>query len=145
MGTHERVERFEQLQHGAQALGRLKPAEVRCLVLKAQGFTYKEICEKTGFSYTKVDRCLKEGRSAFAARLAGIEAGDECARVAPVLSALVDGEATAEQIASVRPHLRTCLACRARLVEYRDAPARVAALVPVAAFAAGGGWRPARR
>ena len=57
--------------------------------------------------------------------------------MAPVLSALVDGEATAEQIASVRPHLRTCLACRARLVEYRDAPARVAALVPVAAFAAG--------
>ena len=95
MGTHERVERFERLQHGAQALGRLKPQEVRCLVLKAQGYTYNEICAETGFSYTKVDRCLKEGRSAFAARLAGIDAGDECGRVAPLLSALADGEATA--------------------------------------------------
>ncbi len=139
MSTHERVERFEQLQLGAQALRRLKPQEVRCLVLKAQGYTYKEICAETGWSYTKVDRCLKEGRSAFAARLAGIEAGDECGRVAPILSALVDGEATAEQIAEARPHLRTCLACRARLVEYRAAPARVAALVPPAAFAAAGG------
>ena len=94
MSTHERVERFEQLQVGAQALGRLKPQEIRCLVLRAHGYTYNEICEETGFSYTKVDRCLKEGRRAFAARLAGIEAGDECDRLAPVLSTLVDGEAT---------------------------------------------------
>ena len=139
MSPHERVERFERLQHGAQALDRLKPQEVRCLVLRAQGYTYKEICAETGWTYTKVDRCLKEGRSAFAARVAGIEAGDECGRVAPILSALVDGEATPEQLAAIRPHLRTCLACRARLVEYRAAPARVAVLVPPAAFEASGG------
>ena len=135
--THERAERLERLRLGAQALGRLKPQEVRCLVLKAQGYTYNEICERTGFSYTKVDRCLKEGRSAFAARLAGIESGDECARIAPLLSALADGEATPEDIAQARPHLRGCLPCRARLREYRAVPSRVAALAPPAAVAAG--------
>ena len=88
-----------------------------------------------------MDRCLKEGRSAFVARLAGIESGDECTRIAPVLSALADGEATAEDIAQARPHLRSCLPCRARLREYRAVPSRVAALVPPAALAAA----PARR
>ena len=38
----------------------------------------------------------------------------------------------------LRPHLKTCLACRAKLREYRDAPARVAALFPPVALAAGG-------
>ena len=136
--THERVESFERLRLGAQALRRLKPQEVRCLLLRAEGYSYREICETTGFSYTKVDRCLKEGRRAFTARLAGIEAGDECTRLAPVLSALADGEATPEQLAQARPHLRSCLSCRATLREYRAAPARVAALVPPAALVTGG-------
>lgn len=134
--THERVERFERLRVGAQALGRLKPQEVRCLLLRAEGYSYNEICERTGFSYTKVDRSLKEGRRAFTSRLAGIESGDECGRIAPLLSVVADGEATAAQLAEARPHLRTCLACRARLREYRAAPSRVAALVPPAALAA---------
>jgi hypothetical protein len=69
-------------------------------------------------------------------RLAGIEGGVECAAFAPLLSALVDGEATAEQLARLRPHMKTCLSCRARLKEFRAAPARVAALVPPAALVA---------
>lgn len=73
---------------------------------------------------------MAEGRKAFAARLAGIETGAECERLAPILSAVVDGEASAEGLALLRPHLRTCLACRARLREYREVPARVAAIAP---------------
>ena len=69
-------------------------------------------------------------------RLAGIEGGVECAAFAPLLSALVDGEASAEQLARLRPHMKTCLSCRARLKEFRAAPARVAALVPPAALVA---------
>ena len=63
--THERTERFEQLQLGAQAIGRLKPQEVRCLLLRAEGYTYKEICAETGWTYTKVNRCRRKdgGRS----------------------------------------------------------------------------------
>jgi DNA-directed RNA polymerase specialized sigma24 family protein len=36
----------------------------RCwaLTLLALGYTYREICELTGWSYTKVNRCLAEGR-----------------------------------------------------------------------------------
>jgi hypothetical protein len=77
-----------------------------------------------------VNRALSEGRKAFAKRLAGIESGAECDRLAPQLSALADGEPSAENMSLLRPHLRTCLACRARLREYRTVPARVAAVAP---------------
>ena len=137
--THDQAERYERLRQGAEALGRLKPQEVRCLVLKAQGLSYREICEATGFTYTKVNRCLTEGRQALSTRLAGIESGIECARLAPLLSALADGEADAEALALLRPHLKTCLSCRARLREFRAAPSRVAALVPAALAAADAG------
>src|SRR3954466_1381066 len=36
--THDQAERYERLRLGAEALGRLKPQEVKCLVLKAQGY-----------------------------------------------------------------------------------------------------------
>jgi len=130
--AHDEVERSERLSLGAQALGCLKPQEVRCLLLKAEGYSYEEICEQTGYSYTKVNRCLTEGRRAFVARVASIESGAECDLVAPHLSAIADGEGTAAGLAAVRPHLKTCLACRARLREFRAVPARVAALAPAA-------------
>jgi RNA polymerase sigma factor (sigma-70 family) len=139
--THEQAERYERLRQSAEALRRLKPQEIRCLVLKARGLSYREICEATGFTYTKVNRCLTEGRQALAAQLAGIEGGVECDRLAPLVSALADGEATAEQLAVLRPHMKTCLACRARLREFRAAPARVAALMPATLLAAGDGHR----
>ena len=133
---HQRAERLEQLRHGGEALRRLKPQEVRALQLRAEGYSYKEICEITGWSYTKVNRCLAEGRQAFLRNLGQIESGAECERLAHHLSALADGEATSADLEALRPHLATCLACRARLREYRSAPARVAALVPVTALAA---------
>jgi hypothetical protein len=82
----------------------------------------------------KVNRCLTEGRRAFVARVEGIESGAECERLAPLLSALADGEATADDMAALRPHLRGCSACRATLRDYRAAPREVAGLAaPVAA------------
>jgi RNA polymerase sigma factor (sigma-70 family) len=137
--THEQAERYERLRQGAEALRRLKPQEIRCLVLRAQGLSYREICEVTGFTYTKVNRCLTEGRQALTVRLAGIEGGIECTRLAPLLSALADGEADADALALLRPHLKSCLACRARLREFRAAPGRVAALAPAALGGGGEG------
>ena len=87
---------------------RLKPQELRALWLKALGHSYEEISTLTGFSRTKVNRCLAEGRKAFLERYEGIESGEECERWAATLSAIVDGEATAAQLADVRPHLRNC-------------------------------------
>jgi RNA polymerase sigma factor (sigma-70 family) len=143
--THDQAESYERLRQGAEALRHLKPQEIRALRLKAEGYSYREICEITGWTYTKVNRCLTEGRQAFARRLAGIQGGVECERFAPLLSALADGEASAEQLALLRPHMKTCLACRARLKAFRAAPARVAALVPPAALVMAGagplrGW-----
>ncbi|HXD59238.1 MAG TPA: sigma-70 family RNA polymerase sigma factor [Thermoleophilaceae bacterium] len=131
--AHTQAERQERLRVGAEAISRLKPQEVRCLLLRAEGYSYKQICEETGWTYTKVNRCLAEGRKAFLERVAGIEAGAECDRLAPLLSRLADGEASAEDMTALRPHMRTCLSCRAALREYRGAPSRVAALLPVLA------------
>ena len=86
-----------------------------------------------------MNRCLTEGRRAFLERVTGIEAGEECERLAPRLSLLADGEAAAEDLAALRPHLKTCLSCRARLREFRAVPSRVAALAPPAAVAAAEG------
>jgi hypothetical protein len=85
-----------------------------------------------------VNRCLAEGRKSFLARYAGIEAGEECARWAPVLSAMVDGEATAEQLMALRPHLRNCAGCRAAVRELRGSNAPLAALFPIGALGAMG-------
>ncbi|MEA2396562.1 MAG: hypothetical protein QOK25_118 [Thermoleophilaceae bacterium] len=134
-GPAELAERRDRLRVGAEALRRLKPHEVRALTLKAQGLSYQEICDATGWTYTKVNRCLSEGRRSFLDRVAGIEAGAECERLAPLLSALADGELESDDLAVLRGHMRGCLACRARLREYRAAPARAAALLPAPAAA----------
>lgn len=45
-------------------LGALKRDERRALVMHAAGFTYGEIGERCGWTQTKVNRCLYEGRRA---------------------------------------------------------------------------------
>ncbi|HEX6712760.1 MAG TPA: zf-HC2 domain-containing protein [Thermoleophilaceae bacterium] len=137
--TDERAERYEQLRVGAEAMAGLKPQEIRCLLLKAEGLSYQEICTITGFSYTKVNRCITEGRRAFLRRVAGIETGAECERLAPLISRVADGEASADEMRVVRPHLKGCLACKATLREYRAAPARLAGLVPPVVALGGSG------
>jgi RNA polymerase sigma factor (sigma-70 family) len=142
--THEQAERLERLRQGAEALRHLKPHEIRALVLKAEGFSYREICAMTGWSYTKVNRLLTEGRRAFLRRVSGIQRGAECAGYEPLLSALADGEASAEDLARLRPHMQTCLSCRAALREFRAMPERVASVVPAAAFLAASDGSPLR-
>ena len=52
-------------------------------MLKAQGHSYREIGESLGWTYTKVNRCITEGRARFLKVYAEIEAGAECERFAP--------------------------------------------------------------
>ena len=139
--VEERSERFDELTRAAEALGRLKPQEVTALWLKAEGLSYAEIAERQGWTYTKVNRSLTEGRRAFLARYAGIESGAECERWTPVLSAIADGEASAKDLADARPHLRNCAGCRAVLAGMRDATAPIRVLLPPVAGAplVGGG------
>jgi Sigma-70, region 4 len=58
----ERAADGERMGRSAEALARLKPAEVRALVLKAHGYSYKEICEITGWTYTNVKRRIGPSR-----------------------------------------------------------------------------------
>ena len=94
-------------------LSRIPPLPRQLLFLSfVSGFSHQEIADHCGWTYTKVNRGVTEGRRSFLERYAGIEAGEECRRWAPTLSALVDGEASADDMKAVRPHLRNCAACR---------------------------------
>jgi DNA-directed RNA polymerase specialized sigma24 family protein len=141
-------DRIDTMRVGSEALSRLKPQETRCLVLLAQGYSYEQIQSATGFSYTKVNRCLAEGRKAFFARVRGIESGAECERWAPLLSRVADGEASSEDMEELRPHIKGCASCRATLREYYEAPRQLTLLLGPLGFAAataggakaGGAW-----
>ena len=58
----EQLLSFDLISRSAEALKRLRPHELRALWLRAQGHSYSEIGAITGWSYTKVNRCVSEGR-----------------------------------------------------------------------------------
>ncbi len=68
-----------------------------------------------------------------------IESGDECRDWLPVISAMVDGEATPEQVIELRPHLRNCPGCRATLKSLQDSSTPLAALMPIPLVVVGTG------
>ncbi|HET7444323.1 MAG TPA: sigma-70 family RNA polymerase sigma factor [Solirubrobacterales bacterium] len=129
-GPPERAERREAVSRSREALQALKPQELRALTLLAEGYSYREIGEITGFSATKINRCLAEGRERFRHFVSRSEGGELCAEMRPLLSAYCDGEVSAEQETQVREHLRACGQCRATMRAYRAAPAAAAALAP---------------
>jgi RNA polymerase sigma factor (sigma-70 family) len=129
-GPDEQVERREGIARSREALRALKPAELRALSLLAQGYSYAEIGAKTGFSQTKVNRVLAEGRDRFRSLISSSEDGSRCRSLQPLLSAFCDGEAGTRDAAVVREHLRACAHCRATMRSYRAAPRIAAALLP---------------
>jgi RNA polymerase sigma factor (sigma-70 family) len=72
-GPAERAERRERVVEALAVLAELKPHESRAIVLHAQGYSYAEIAEICGWTYTKVNRSLTEGR----ARLRELRAGSK--------------------------------------------------------------------
>jgi RNA polymerase sigma factor (sigma-70 family) len=129
-GPPERAERHEVIARSREALQALKPQELRALSLLAEGYSYKEIGEITGFSHTKINRCLAEGREKFRRVLSRSRDGSRCEEMRPLLSAFCDDEADSEEAATLREHLRACANCRGTLRAYRAAPAAAAALAP---------------
>lgn len=130
-GPPERVVRREAIARSREALRALKPQELRALTLLAEGYSYVEIEQITGYSQTKINRCLAEGRERFRKLISRSEAGERCAELQPLLSAFCDGKAKNEEVAELREHLRACAHCRATLRAYRAAPAAAAALAPM--------------
>ncbi|HSI81369.1 MAG TPA: sigma-70 family RNA polymerase sigma factor [Solirubrobacterales bacterium] len=62
-GPAERAERRERFEVAARLLAELKPAERLAIVLQACGYSYAEIGASCGWTYTKVNRSLAEGRA----------------------------------------------------------------------------------
>jgi hypothetical protein len=113
---------------------RLKRDEARALMLKAEGLSYVEIGERLGWTYTKVNRCITEGRKRFLRLYEELETGAECERLAPVLASLAAGKASAEELLDIRPHLRNCAGCRATVRALHASRLRqVTALLPLGA------------
>jgi RNA polymerase sigma factor (sigma-70 family) len=126
----EQVERREAIARSREALQALKPAELRALSLLAEGYSYAEIGELTGFSQTKINRVLAEGRDRFRSLVSSSEDGSRCRQLRPLLSAFCDGEASARDAEAVREHLRACGRCRSTMRAYRAAPRIAIALAP---------------
>lgn len=63
-GVEESIERAESVLEARKRLAALKPAERRTIGLIAAGYSYAEVGQITGFSYTKINRCASEGRAA---------------------------------------------------------------------------------
>ncbi len=59
-GPAEQLELAERIE----LLEALKPDERAALVLFALGYSYKEIAARQGWTFTKVNRCVSEGRAA---------------------------------------------------------------------------------
>jgi RNA polymerase sigma factor (sigma-70 family) len=129
----EQVIGLDQVARAAEALRGVKANEAKAIWLKASGDSYAEICERTGWTYTKVNRCLAEGRRSFLERYAGIESGEECRRWEPLLSSIVDGEAAADDVVEARVHLRNCPSCRATIRQLRLVNGSLALLLPAGA------------
>ena len=129
-GPEEQVERREASARSREALRALKPAELRALSLRAEGYSYAEIGELTGFSQTKINRVLAEGRDRFRNLVSSSEDGSRCRELRPLLSAFCDGEASPRDSTTVREHLRACGRCRSTVRAYRAAPRIAVALAP---------------
>lgn len=73
--VEERLDVFE-------GLGRLKRDEARALLARASGLTYHEIEQEFGWTYTKTNRSLTEGRAALRRTRTGARAATRLAAAA---------------------------------------------------------------
>jgi hypothetical protein len=134
--VEDQIASGERVRRSAEALRALKPDEAQALMMKAHGLSYQEIGERNGWSYTKVNRAITEGRRRFMRVYEGIESGAECERFSPIVEALARGEATSKQVLAIRPHLRHCSACRAAVRDLHLSRLRRASLLwPIGALA----------
>jgi RNA polymerase sigma factor (sigma-70 family) len=66
---HELAVRAAAVVNRGQLIAELKPDERTALLLFGLGYSYEEIGRTRGWSYTKVNRCIAEGRAAVRRRL----------------------------------------------------------------------------
>jgi DNA-directed RNA polymerase specialized sigma24 family protein len=88
----ELSERRERSVAALRLLAALTPDQRRALVLQASGYSYAEISTLTGWTYTKVNRCLAAGRAKLRAQ-GGYRRSD----------ALINGDGDVRGDAACRP------------------------------------------
>lgn len=132
----DRVDVIDKVRGAAEALETLKDSEAQALCLRAQGMSYREIAELCGWSYTKVNRAVTEGRRAFVDHYMAVERGEICDDVEPVIQRYAAGELRSRETLRVRAHLVRCTGCRALLHAHRGADHALRALLPPAVLAA---------
>lgn len=128
--TDEQLSRIDLAQRAGEALAALKETEAQALCLRAQGLSYDEIAETYGWSYTKVNRAVSEGRKAFVDHYLGAERGDVCDDTGARIGQYLAGELRTRDHARLRAHLVRCSACRAQLHAERGADRALQALLP---------------
>jgi len=127
--AEERVLGLDVASRAGEALAALKTDEARALTLQAAGLSYGEIATRLGWTATKTNRALTEGRAGFRLRYAELESGEACRRWATMIA---DGrEGSLAERARLRAHLRGCAGCRATARELHDTPAVLALVLPV--------------
>jgi RNA polymerase sigma factor (sigma-70 family) len=141
----EQVHAIDLAHRAGEALAALKDTEAQALCLRAQGLSYEEIGELHGWSYTKVNRAIAEGRKAFVSHYTAVEQGAVCATTESLLEPYIAGELGMRATARVRAHLVHCSACRAQFHAARDASQALHALLPPAIIGSatalrGTGW-----
>jgi len=136
-GPDELAVRRERVARSKEALGLLKPAELKALTQLAEGFSYAEIGEMNDWTRTKVNRCLAEGRARFRSVFRESEAGERCTEFEPLISACCDGQLAGQELKELEDHLAACGHCRTTLRAYRAAPRAAAALAPAIPFGQG--------
>ncbi len=132
----EHVHAIDLAQRASEALATLKEAEAQALCLRAQGLSYDEIADVYGWSYSKVNRAVTEGRKAFVDHYTAVESGAVCSATASQLGKYVEGTLKPRAVIKVRAHLVRCSGCRALLHAQRDADTALRALLPTVLVAA---------
>ncbi|MHB8896110.1 MAG: zf-HC2 domain-containing protein, partial [Candidatus Geothermincolia bacterium] len=101
-----------------------------------EGWSYNDIADFMGLSRTAAGVLLSRARLKFKKeyRLQEIDAGrlePECRDLIPLMSAVLDGEATDSEKEIVQEHLRTCPACRACMDDLAGASTTLRSMVPL--------------
>lgn len=117
-GPFELAARREEIARSYEALQSLKPQELRTLSLFAEGYSYLEIGALTGYSQTKVNRCLAEGRARYRLVLGSIQDGSRCLDLRPLLS---KANLNPKEHRQRSAHLKACAPCRAIFRRIRQA------------------------
>lgn len=125
-------ERYQGLR---AALNVLTESQRVCLMLRSAGSSYGEIAVVTGYSSRKVERAVSEGRATLHGWELKAARGEDCARILPALTRLVDNEATSREERSVERHTKKCRTCRSLLTSRRKAAMELASFVPPALIA----------